>query len=112
MEKYRRVLGRSSNHEQRSIIYSLLRIISKYHKLNDGFPNSDKQLHERDRIVCGAAALVARLARDSSNIGDALVDWVVGTFGDGASFGVGIRRAVVAALSSNQGKYYTRHPLL
>lgn len=90
--------------EQKTFLYSLLRILSK-HRLSSFTGNlSDDEQQEHTRILCGAGALIWCLVKDSDILKDALISWLIGVSGDGIAQEKAIRRAVIAALSIDHGR--------
>jgi hypothetical protein len=54
--------------------------------------------------ISGLAYLLKRLVQDNNRLEGYLEDWLTGTAGGGAGQVIGIRRAVISALSSSPGK--------
>lgn len=103
---YRSLIKNMGVQEQKTSLYSLLRILSK-HRLPSftGTLSYDEQ-QEDTRILCGAAALISFLVKDSDILKDALISWLTGGSGDGIGQGKAIRRAVIAALSDDHGREF------
>ncbi len=59
---------------------------------------------QKDLLVSGAAALVAGIVKVSSDLTESLVSWLTALPGGGISGDPRIRRVVLAALSTNQGR--------
>lgn len=104
---YRSLIKNMGVQEQKTSLYSLLRILSK-HRLSSftGTLSEDEQ-QEHTRILRGAAALISFLVKDSNILKDALMSWLTGDSGDGIGQEKAIRRAVIAALSDDHGRELT-----
>ncbi|KAI9698436.1 MAG: telomere binding protein [Candelina mexicana] len=95
------------SHEQRNVLYSMLRILPKRH-LPPSRSSEDGTLWQGDaREVGSAAGLISGIVRDDDEKGrlkDELVAWLTDTSGGGIGEDVGIRRAVVVSLKIDAGR--------
>lgn len=90
--------------EQKTFLYSLLRILSKHRLSSFKGNSSDDEQQEHTRILRGAGALISSLVKDSDVLKDALISWLTGVSGDGIAQETAIRRVVIAALSVDHGR--------
>lgn len=97
--QFKEILNSSPTYEQRIILASALRMISKRHLTlvppveNEHWWKSDASL------VSAAAALILIMIENSSARRNSLISWLSSSSGAGSGDSVGIRRATVAALS-------------
>lgn len=104
---YRSLIKNMGVQEQKTSLYSLLRILSKHRLPILTETLSDDEQQEHTRILRGAAALISFLVKESDILKDALVSWLTGSSGDGIGQEKAIRRAVIAALSDDHGRGFT-----
>lgn len=104
---YHSLIKNMGGQEQKTSLYSLLRILSKHRLPNFTGTLSDDEQQEDTRILRGAAALISFLVKDSDILKDALISWLTGGSGDGIGQEKAIRRAVIAALSDDHGREFT-----
>ena len=97
-------MARLSVHEQKTLLYSTIRALSKQH-LSTGGPSQDSNGEAQSKAIGGAAAFVKAIVGDLIALQDHLVEWLVGVSAHAISQGHVAHRAVTAALSSKPGEY-------
>ncbi len=109
----RRLLGSMLSHEQRNVLYSVLRILPKQ-DLPLSRSSGDGTLWQGDaREIGGATSLLAGIVCDNhekQSLKDELVAWLTGTAGGGIGEDVNIRRVVVVSLKDDYGKLLSSYP--
>ena len=93
----RALLLHVSPYEQRSLLYSLMRVLSK------------KQSKGNDRVLGASAALLSGLVGDDASLQEHLAGWLVGTSPEAIGHIHTMHRAVVLALSSYKGPHTPYH---
>ena len=88
--------------EQRNIIFSLIRILSRRLDPVDIDQLDNYERDRRKKLLAGAAALLSGLIRGNDRFRDLLIQWVTGTAAIGVGQGITIHRAVIAALAQDQ----------
>ncbi|KAI9834743.1 MAG: hypothetical protein M1819_002829 [Sarea resinae] len=99
----RSMLAYLQEHEQKHFLYSMLRVVSR-ESLGPS-QKSDTDLRNRDdeRAVAGASALLAGTIFENRVLKNSLATWLTGNSGGGSSReGINVRRAAIAALSSDE----------
>ncbi|SLM40090.1 Telomere length regulation protein, conserved domain [Lasallia pustulata] len=97
--KLRALIDRLHVHEQRTVLYSMIRIVSKRCLSADEPVNfSDTQASNKSTIG-GLTGLLAALTQDSPALKDALVEWLTGISGGGIPHSNDTHRAVIAAIA-------------
>ena len=91
-------------HEQKVVLFSLLRIISKRSLSEFSSDIKDEKQVEFGGAIGGAAALISNIVQDSIDLKDSLVDWLTGVSDNGIGQDHAIHRAVIAALSEDYGR--------
>ncbi|KAI9850859.1 MAG: telomere binding protein [Thelocarpon superellum] len=92
-------------HEQRNILYLILRLMPKTYLTSTPSNGDQERWWEVDAgKVGGAAALIAGLIEGIDSLKNDLVSWLTGSSGGGAGDAVNIRRAAIAALSGDEGR--------
>ena len=102
LDKYCYILAGLSAHEQKTFLYSILRALSKRH-----LSVSDSSQNNRDvgtKARGGVAALLVGFTRRTPSVQDLLVDWLTGTSAEAINYNHNTHRAVVAALSRDNGE--------
>lgn len=103
MAKLQALVHRLHVHEQRTVLYSMIRIVSKRClSVDKPFNLLDTRAPENS-TVNGLAGLLAALTQDKSALKDALVEWLTGLSGEGTAHSHDIHRAVMAAIAPDQG---------
>ena len=82
-----------SSYEQRSLLYSIIRVLSKKQ------PKYDKKVLE------GSAALLSGLVGDDSPLQEQLASWLVGTSPEAIGHGNFMQRTVILAFSTHMGLF-------
>ena len=102
LDKYRYILAGLSAHEQKVLFYSLIRALSKRHLsvLDSSQNNGNLEAKARG----GVAALLVAFTQSTPVLQDLLVDWLVGTSAEAVNYNHNTHRAVVAALSRENGE--------
>jgi len=101
----RALLSHLLAHEQRTFLYSLLRILPKKLMIISKPSDADRDVREHTAIG-GAAALIAGIIEDNDELRDGLVTWLIGVSGGGVGVDVSIRKAALATLSNDLGSWY------
>ena len=104
LDAHRSLLHRLQTHEQRSTIFSILRIVSRRFLPASEQSESGSTSQFNDKAIGGIAALMTDLVGDSTDLRDALQDWLLGVSGGGIGSDIDTRRAVIASISVDQGK--------
>ena len=102
-EDYRSLFSNLATYDQKSILYTILRIFSEGHILSTTYVNNADVDMKQTNTVGGLAAFITFLINDQSYIQDALIEWLAGISGGSTGVDTTIRRAVVAALAYNLG---------
>lgn len=90
-------------HEQRTVLYSMIRIVSKRCLSTEKpFDLLDTSASENS-TVGGLAGLLVAITQDSSALKDALVEWLTSISGGGIAHLHDTHRAVLAAITPDQG---------
>lgn len=103
MAKFRALVHRLHVHEQRTILYSMIRIVSKRCLSAD---KSSKVLNGQapnNSTIGGLAGLLAALTQDKPALKDALVEWLTGISGGSIAHSHEMHRAAIAAVAPDQG---------
>lgn len=92
------LFGSIANTEQRTLLFSILKIIADVHlnELNNSNPS------EEQRKISAAAGIIKSLVADETRYLSHLVTWLTSANGAGLGDTIGIRRAVLAVLSSDR----------
>lgn len=99
---YQALVGMLSANEQKSILYTLIEIVSKL-KLQFG-SSSDKAKSQVEAEALGAsAALVAAIVESSSNLQASLTDWLVSLPAVAPAQSHHAHRAVIAVVANSKG---------
>ena len=98
IQRYRAILVQLHAHEQKLLLYSLIRVLST------------RQLNDNSEYLRGAAAVISALCADSASLRDQSVGWLFGNSPEAVVHSHATRRAVVLALSSDVGKWLKYHP--
>ncbi len=102
LDKYQYILAGLSAHEQKTFLYSIIRALSKRH-----LSVSDSSQNHGDvgaKARGGVAALLVAFTQSTPRVQDLLVDWLVGTSVEAVKYNHNTHRAVVAALSRDNGE--------
>jgi hypothetical protein len=94
------------HHEQVSFLHSMLRILAKQPQFlaADNINHSEKQ--DKNEAVSAGAAMLLGLTEGSSTLAQGLMEWVIGTSGDGFAHNIFMHRAAIAAFSRDNGGNY------
>lgn len=104
LDRYRFILAALSAHEQKTFLYSFIRALSKRHlTVSDSIHNKDLGAKARG----GVAALLIAFAQSIPSVQDLLIDWLVGTSAEAVKYNHNTHRAVVAALSHENGEPFS-----
>lgn len=87
----RALLLHVSPYEQKSLLYSLIRVLSK------------KQSKDNERILRASAALLSDLVGDDASLQEHLAGWLVSTSPEAIGHSHTIHRTVILALSTDKG---------
>lgn len=97
-------MERLSAHEQKTVLYSIIRILSDFPLSTNG-PNQGSRRVGQSKSIGGVAALIRAIVGDVKILLDYLVEWLVGISADAVAYVHIAHRAVIAALSSIPGEY-------
>lgn len=109
LPRVKTLMERVSAHEQKTLLYCIIRILSEMHLFTNG-PTQDLRREGQSKAVEGAAALIKAVVGDLQLLLDYLVEWLVGVSADAVAYGHVAHRAVIAALSSIPGEYLSSAP--
>ncbi|KAH7364529.1 telomere length regulation protein-domain-containing protein [Rhexocercosporidium sp. MPI-PUGE-AT-0058] len=91
------------NFDQRNLIFSLLKIISKNYLSSPLTTEADSGWWKSDAAIVGAAAsLISLVVADDQARKNLLISWLTSSSGAGVGDGIAIRRAVLVALASDK----------
>lgn len=102
LDRYRNILAAISAHEQKTFFYSIIRALSKRHL--SGSDSSQNNRIDGAKARGGVAALLVAFTQSIPSVQDLLVDWLVGTAAEAVNYNHNTHRAVVAALSLDNGE--------
>lgn len=97
-------MARLSAHAQKTLLYSIIRILSEMHLSIKG-PPQDSRREGQCRAIGGVAALIRAIVGDVQILQDYLVEWLVGVSAVAVGHVHIAHRAVTAALCSIPGEY-------
>ena len=104
LQRCKSLLARLSAHEQRSLLYSIIRILSK-ENLRTEVPSQHPKREGQSKAIGGIASLIRAMVRDVPILQDNLVEWLIGVSADAVGQLHNAHRAVIVALSSVPGLY-------
>ena len=102
LQRCKSLVARLSEHEQRTFLYSVIRILSKQH-LRTEVQLQDPTREVQRKAIGGVASLLREIVGEVPSLQDDLVEWLVGVAADAVGQVHGAHRAVIAALSSIPG---------
>lgn len=90
-------MSRLSALEQKTLVYALIRVLD--------FPSSRKTISDAgSKVLGGIAALLSALVDHNPILQGALIEWLVGGSSNAAGQSLVVHRAVITALSRNNGE--------
>ena len=95
-------MARLSAHEQKTLLYSEIRILAKLHMSTE----DSSQYSRRDgqsKAIGGVASLLRAMVGDVPILQSSLIEWLVGLSAEAVGQVHNAHRAVIAALSSIPG---------
>ena len=102
LDRCKALIARLSTHEQKALLYSEIRIISRQH-----LPTEDSSQYSRregqSKAIGGVASLLKAMVGDVPTLQDNLIEWLVGIAAEAVGQVHNAHRAVIAALSSIPG---------
>lgn len=99
-------MTRLSAHEQKTLLYSIIRTLSKQHLPTETESSSrDSRREGQSKAIGGVAAFIGTIVADIPTLQDDLVEWLVGVSADAVGQVHNAHRAVIAALSSIPSEY-------
>ena len=110
LEKIGHLMSNFSAHEQKILLYSIIRALSKRPLSSADSTGSNGNSGDRGRG--GVAALLAALIKTTYLHQDLLVDWLAGNSADAVSYYHNTHRAVIAALSLHTGRSLKAHGVI
>ena len=105
MTAYRSLLHSMAIHEQKAVLQAVVRVVSRKHILNYEDTEDEAMEQVKKRAIGGAAALLTSLTNDVSCLNDFLSEWLTTTSGDNVVVDGNMRRAVIATVASDHGKF-------
>ena len=102
LDSYRSIVGALSTHEQKTLFYSIIRVLSRKHLA--GSDTSQNNGGDGAKARGGVAALLVAFTQSIPSVQDLLVGWLVGTSAEAVNYNHNTHRAVVAALSHDNGE--------
>ena len=109
LDRYRNILAALSAHEQKTFFFSTIRALSKKH-LSGSEPSQNNRV-DGAKARGGVAALLVAFTQSISSVQVLLVDWLVGASAEAVNYNHNTHRAVVAALSHDNGEPFCFSPL-
>jgi telomere length regulation protein len=102
-KQFRKLIGRLPSFEQRNVLYSLIKIISRDY-LSSSIPTEDNtQWWLSDATNISAAACLIKLVLDGEESRKShLISWLTNSSGAGVGDGIAIRRAVIACITPDK----------
>ena len=91
-------------HDQKTLLYSLIRILSKQHLQTEVSPR-DSRRESQSKAVGGVAAVIKAIVGVIPTLQDHLGEWLVGISATAVSQGHTTHRAVIAVSSTIPGEY-------
>lgn len=104
LQRCKSLLAKLSVHEQKTLLYSIIRILSKQHLRND-FPSQYPNREGQSKTIGGVGSLLRAIVGSVPNLLENLVEWLVGVSADAVGQLHNAHRAVIVALSSIPGLY-------
>ena len=104
LQRCKSLIARLSAHQQRTFLYSVIRILPRKH-LQRGDPSQQSKHKGQSKAVGGIASLLRAIVGDVPTLQDNLVEWLVGVSAEAVGQVHDVHRAVIAALSSIPGLY-------
>jgi hypothetical protein len=99
-------------YDQKGFFDTILRDLARrYFSSSVGVIPEKDSLRQNTSVVGGVAAMVTGLVENSPLLKAQLIHWITATNGEYAALGLDIRRAVIAAIASNQGIIRPIHTL-
>ena len=104
LQRCKSLIARLSTREQRTFLYSVIRVLSKQHLQTAALSHHPKR-EGQSKAIGGVASLLRAIVGDVLSLQDDLVEWLVGLSADAVGQVHNTHRAVIAALSSIPGWY-------
>lgn len=95
-----------SNHDQKSLLYSFLRALSRQQTVSFKDNESILKNPQYDKVLSGNAALISILLNKSTVLTDALMDWLIVMSENIAGQDIFAHRVGIAVLSSDYGRIF------
>lgn len=96
------LVGAMPTYEQKPVLGGALKLLSKHFSSNSEPSNSSKASQDASSLVTAAAGYLRCLIADDKTRKDYFISWLTSSSGAGVGEGIGIRRAVLAALSKSK----------
>ena len=103
MVKFRALMHQLHLHEQRTMLYAMIRIVSKQRFSTDKSFNVLCTQQANTSTISGLAALLTGITEDNPALKDALVEWLTAISGGGIGQTHDTHRAVIVAIAPDQG---------
>lgn len=101
--QFERLLSCLPNFEQRNLMYSLLKLVSRDYLSSIVTSEDDARWWQSDADITSAAAgLIALVLGNDESRKDHLMTWLTSSSGAGVGDGIAIRRSVLAAIATNK----------
>ena len=98
MGDFHALVGRLSVNEQKTLLYTLIEILSK-----EQLSGAEAKNKNEAKILGAVSALVAAIVDGSSNLQASLADWLVGLSAVAPAYNHVTHRAIVAVLAKSEG---------
>ncbi|KZF26020.1 hypothetical protein L228DRAFT_279274 [Xylona heveae TC161] len=105
--RFQTLISHLPQHQQRNILYTLCRIISRSipHSAQNSISTSGQEGSKKS--ISGCAALITEIIAGNSHLCEDVIGYLIGLAGGGAGEPVGIRRVLISALSSDEDAMQT-----
>ena len=104
LQSSKALISRLSIHDQKTLLYSLIRILSKQHLQADPLPR-DSRREGQSKAIGGVAAVIKAIVGVVPTLQDHLGEWLVGISATAVGQGHTTHRAVIAVSSTIPGEY-------
>lgn len=104
LQRCQSLLARLSAYEQRTLLYSIIRILSKQHLRTEG-PSQHSMREDQNKAIGGIASLLRAIVGDVPSLQGNVEEWLIGVSADAVGQLHNAHRAVIATLSSVPGLY-------
>lgn len=106
LRKYRAVISSSSSFEQKTLLYSVVRVLSQQQLSTSGNQRVEPKAALENRAISGVAAVIAELTKDAPDLQDSLIEWLTAISSGAVGQSHNTQRAVIATLSCDSSKSF------